>query len=326
MLVIILNNLRKISLVVPCYNEQGNINLFYEECKKTFMNQKLYVEIVFVNDGSSDDTLKELKELNAKENFEIKIVSFSRNFGKEAAMYAGLKKTTGDYVVIIDADLQQKPELILKMIDIIEKDDEYDCVCYYQDKRREGKLISFLKKKFYQTITKLSDVEFVNGASDFRLFRRYVVDSILNLQEKNRFSKGIFSWVGFNTCYIPYIPEERAYGKSSFNFGGLFKYAISGILSFSVAPLRIATYSGLMFAFIAFIYMMIVIIQKIFFTIDIPGYATLLTCVLFIGGLILFCLGIIGDYIARIYIETKNRPIYIEKEYIKKEYMEENDD
>lgn len=315
---ILLNN--KISLIVPCYNEQENVSLFYNECKKAFLNKDFFVEIIFINDGSTDNTSKELKSLSAEKNFEIKIVNFSRNFGKEAAMYAGLKNSTGDYVVIIDADLQQKPELILNMVDVIEKNDEYDCVCYYQKKRKEGKIISFIKKIFYKIITKISDVEFVNGASDFRLFKRYVVDAILNLEEKNRFSKGIFSWVGFKTCYLPYIPDNRANGKSNFNFRSLFKYAISGILSFSIAPLRIATYSGLMFAFIAFIYMLIVIIQKIFFTIDVPGYATLLTCILFIGGLILFCLGIIGDYIARIYIETKNRPIYIEKEYIKKTY------
>lgn len=303
---------------MPCYNEEENVSLFYKECKKTFLNIDILVEIVFINDGSKDDTISELKKLEAEENFEIKIISFSRNFGKEAAMYAGLKRTTGDYVVIIDADLQQKPELILKMLEIVENNDDYDCVCYYQNKRNENKLISFLKKKFYQMITKISDVEFVNGASDFRLFKRYVVNAILSLEEKNRFSKGIFSWIGFKTYYIPYTPENRVYGKSSFNLKSLFKYAISGILSFSIAPLRIATYSGLLFSLISFIYMAIVVIQKIFFTIDIPGYATLLSCVLLIGGLILFCLGIIGDYIARIYIETKSRPLYIEKEYIQK--------
>ncbi len=310
---------------MPCYNEEENVSLFYEECKKTFENKDMLIEIVFINDGSKDDTIDELNKLEAEKNYAIKIINFSRNFGKEAAMYAGLKRTTGDYVVIIDADLQQKPELILKMLEIIDNNDDYDCVCYYQEKRRENKLISFFKKIFYRIMTKMSDVEFVNGASDFRLFKRYVVNAILSLEEKNRFSKGIFSWVGFKTYYIPYTPEDRVYGKSSFNFRSLFKYAISGILSFSIAPLRIATYSGLLFSLIAFIYMIIVIVQKIFFTIDVPGYATLLSCVLLIGGLILFCLGIIGDYIARIYIETKNRPIYIEKEYIQKEHLNDEE-
>lgn len=325
-MVILLENTRKISLVVPCHNEQENISLFYEECKKTFINMDVLVEIVFVDDGSRDNTIDELRKLEAEKNFEIKIINFSRNFGKEAAMYAGLKRTTGDYVVIIDADLQQRPELILKMLEIVENNDDYDCVCYYQEKRKESNIISFFKKKFYKIISKMSDVEFVNGASDFRLFRRYVVDAILNLEEKNRFSKGIFSWVGFKTCYIPYIPDDRIHGKSNFNFKSLFKYAISGILSFSIAPLRIATYSGLLFSLIAFIYMIIVIVQKIFFTIDVPGYATLLSCVLLIGGLILFCLGIMGDYIARIYIETKNRPIFIEKEYIQKGHLNNKED
>ena len=322
-MVIKVENSRKISLVVPCYNEQENISLFYEECVKTFQRKEILVELIFINDGSKDNTIGELKKLTPEINFKIKIINFSRNFGKEAAMYAGLKKSTGDYVVIIDADLQQKPSLILKMLEIVESNDDYDSVCYYQEKRKENKIIAFLKKKFYQIITKISDVEFVNGASDFRLFKRYMVDAILSLEEKNRFSKGIFSWVGFKTYYIPYIPEDRVYGKSSFNFRSLLKYAMSGILSFSIAPLRIATYSGLLFSLVAFIYMVVVIMQKIFFTIDVPGYATLLSCVLLIGGLILFCLGIIGDYVARIYIETKNRPIYIEKEYISKNFYKE---
>lgn len=307
---------RKISLVIPCYNEEKNIPLFYKECMKAYSNSKYQFELVFVNDGSKDNTIKELKKLIKEKTFTIKIINFSRNFGKEAGMYAGLKNTTGDYVAIIDADLQQKPELILPMIEKLEENEEYDCVCYYQEKRIEGGIISFFKKTFYKTIEKLSEIKFVNGASDFRLFRRYVVDAILSLPEKNRFSKGIFSWIGFNTCYLPYIPEERANGKSNFNFKGLVKYALSGILSFSVAPLRLATYSGLLFSLLSFIYLIIVIIQKLVFTIDVPGYATLIACILLIGGLILFGLGIIGEYIARIYMEVKDRPIYITKEIL----------
>lgn len=307
---------KKVSLVVPCYNEEKNVPLFYEECKKTFTKEKYKVELVFINDGSKDNTIKELKKITKEEQFEIKVINFSRNFGKEAAMYAGLKNTTGDYVAIIDADLQQKPELILPMIETLEEKEEYDCVAYYQEKRIEAGILSFLKKMFYKVIEKLSGIQFVNGASDFRLFRRYVVDTIVSLPEKNRFSKGIFSWIGFNTCYLPYTPEERAYGKSNFNFKGLMKYALSGILSFSIAPLRLATYSGLIFSLFSFIYLFIVLIQKIFFTIDVPGYATLIACILLIGGLILFCLGIMGEYIARIYMEVKDRPIYIAKEII----------
>ncbi len=307
---------KKLSLVVPCYNEEKNVALFYEESKKAFNKLKMKVELVFVNDGSKDNTIKELKKLVKKDKFEIKVVNFSRNFGKEAAMYAGLKNTTGDYVAIIDADLQQRPELIIPMIEILDNEEEYDCVCYYQEKRIEGGLISFFKKSFYKTIEKLSEIQFVNGASDFRLFRRYVVDTIISLPEKNRFSKGIFSWIGFNTKYLPYTPDSRANGESSFNFKGLLKYALSGILSFSVAPLRLATYTGLTFSLLSFIYLLVVLIQKIFFTIDVPGYATIVACILLIGGLILFGLGIIGEYIARIYVEVKDRPIYITKEIV----------
>ena len=307
---------KKLSLVIPCYNEEKNIALFYKECEDSFKKQKLNVELVFVNDGSKDNTICELKKLINKKQFEIKIINFSRNFGKEAAMYAGLKNTTGDYVAIIDADLQQKPELILPMIKVLEEKEEYDCVCYYQEKRIEGKFLSFLKKSFYKVIEKMSEIKFVNGASDFRLFRRYVVEAILSLEEKNRFSKGIFSWIGFNTCYLPYVPEDRANGVSSFNLKGLLKYALGGILSFSVAPLRVATYSGLLFSFLSVFYLIIVLIQKIFFTINVPGYATLIACILLIGGLILFCLGIIGEYIARIYMEVKDRPVYIAKEIL----------
>ncbi len=309
---------KTLSLVIPCYNEEGNVTLFYEACQKAFQNFNMNVELVFVNDGSKDGTMKELKKLVSlkQDRFLIKAINFSRNFGKEAAMYAGLKNVSGDYVTIIDADLQQQPELILKMVDILEKDENYDCVCYYQEKRKEGRIVSFLKKSFYKTISKLSKINFVDGASDFRTFRKYVVDSILSLGEKNRFSKGIFSWIGFQTYYLPYVPEARVYGKSSFNMKGLFQYAFSGIFSFSIAPIRFVTFTGTLFSLLSFIYLFVVVIQKLFFSIDIPGYATLIACLLLIGGIILFALGIIGEYIARIYVEVKDRPIYIAKEIL----------
>lgn len=309
---------KTVFLIVPCYNEDGNIKAFHDEVKKAFLNENYSVELIFINDGSTDKTLTELRKLSATSSLKINIISFSRNFGKEAAMYAGLEKfsylsDSQDYAVIIDADLQQQPSLILKMLSVLEKG-EYDCVCYYQEQRIENKLVSFFKKSFYRLMTKISDVEFVNGASDFRCFNKYVVDAILSLKEKNRFSKGIFSWIGFNTCYLPYIPKERVNGISSFSFFKLLKYAISGMISFSIMPLRLATFSGLFCSGIAFIYLIIVICQKLFFTINVPGYATLLVCILFIGGLVLCCLGIIGEYLARVYVETKNRPIYIAKE------------
>lgn len=305
--------MKTMSLIIPCYNEEKNINLLYQEIVNAFENLPMQIELIFINDGSYDNTLKELKKLLKQKKFEIKIINFSRNFGKESAMYAGLKNATGDFIGIIDADLQQKPNLVLKMLNILEEKEEYDSVCYYQSKRIENKFISFFKSKFYKIITKLSGIQFVNGASDFRLFRRYVVDAILMLQENNRFSKGIFNWIGFNTYYLPYTPDERLNGKSSFNLLKLVKYAVSGILSFSVAPLRLATYSGIIIALISFVYLIVVIIQKMFFTLNIPGYTTIIVILLFLGGLILFCLGIIGEYLARIYMETKKRLIYIAK-------------
>ena len=306
-----------ISLVIPCFNEEKNVSLFYEECKKAFVNFRYSIELVFVNDGSRDNTFSELKKLTKNNDFgNVKVVNFSRNFGKEAAMYAGLEHSTGEYVAIIDADLQQKPELIKDMIQEIENDDTIDCVCCFQEQRIEGKLISFLKKSFYKVISKITNMNFMNGASDFRLLKRNVVEAIISINEKNRFSKGIFSWIGFKTKYIPYIPEDRKYGTSSFNFRKLLKYAISGILSFSVAPLYFSIYLGIILSILSVIYLIVVVIQKLFFTIDVPGFATIVACILLIGGQILFVLGIIGAYIARIYVETKARPIYIEKEVI----------
>lgn len=306
-------NKKTLSIIVPCYNEEKNVTLLYNEFVGVLKMRDLNVEMIFINDGSKDNTYKELVKLTDKKEFVVEVINFSRNFGKEAAMYAGLKKSTGDYVLIIDADLQQEPKLVLKMLDTLEEYDDYDSVCYFQEKRIENEFISFLKSNFYKFISSISDVEFVDGASDFRLFRRYMVDAILELTERNRFSKGIFSWVGFNTCYLPYTPKDRKYGESSFNFRKLLMYALSGIISFSVVPLRIATYGGLVFALLSLLYLVVVIIQKIFFTINVPGYPTLIVTILFIGGLILFCLGIIGEYIGRIYMETKKRPIYLEK-------------
>lgn len=305
-----------LSLVIPCYNEEENIKPLYKQCLEAFKNMKKETELIFINDGSTDNTINELNKLLLKDDFRIKIIDFSRNFGKESAIYAGMKNSSGDFVCLIDADLQQKPELVLKMLEILKADDKYDCVCYYQDKRIENKFISFLKSKFYKLISMLSDIEFVDGASDFRLFRKYVVEAILSLPENNRFSKGIFNWIGFNTCYLPYTPESRLNGKSSFSFFGLIKYAFSGILSFSLAPLKLSTYSGVIIAFISFIYLIVVVIQKLFFTVEVPGYTTIIVLLLFLGGLILLCLGIIGEYLARVYIESKKRPIYIARKIL----------
>ena len=307
--------MKKVSMIIPCYNEEGNVKLFYNEAVKAYKNQNYKLELVFIDDGSKDNTLKRLKDLIKEQECEIKVISFSRNFGKEAAIYAGLNNVDGDYTVIIDADLQQPPELTIKMANILDEN-EYDCVCYYQEERIENKLLSKIKNVFYKAMNNLSEVELKQGASDFRMFNQKVKNSLLEIKEYYRFSKGIFSWIGYNTQYLPYIPKQRNSGTTKWNFIKLLKYGISGIISFSTMPLKLATYSGLTLSLIAFIYLFIIIIQKLFFEISIPGYPTVVSCILLIGGFQLFCIGIIGEYLGKTYIETKNRPIYIIKEEI----------
>ncbi len=306
----------KLSLVVPCYNEEKNVSLFYEAVKKDFANVNFEYELVFVNDGSRDGTFKELQKL-CSGDLPVKIVNFSRNFGKESAMYAGLKESEGDYVTIIDADLQQRPSIALDMVNMLDSEPEYDCVAAYQDERKESKLLVFFKNNFYKLINKFADTEFVQGASDFRTFRRPMVDAVLQMDEYFRFSKGLFSWVGFNTKFIPYEVEERATGDSKWSFWKLFKYAMEGIFAFTTAPLRLATVLGLLTSVLSIIYLFVVVIQKLAFGIDVAGYATIVTLILLLGGIQLSCIGIIGEYIARTYIQTKGRPIYIAKDVIK---------
>ncbi len=305
----------KLSLVVPCYNEQDNVELFLAACKKAFDGKVDNYEIIFINDGSKDNTWRKLKKLYEKED-NLKLVNFSRNFGKEAAMYAGLQKAVGDYVTIIDADLQQRPELVVEMVDFLDNNDDFDCVAAFQQDRREGKVLSFFKKAFYKFINSVCEIDFRSGASDFRTFRHNMVESILEMKEYFRFSKGIFSWVGYNVHYMPYIAEERNAGKTSWSFRKLFKYAMEGILAFTTFPLKLATYAGGICSFLSLLYMVVVIIQKLAFGIDIPGYPTLIVLILFIGGIQMILLGIIGLYISKMYIEGKRRPIYIAKEYL----------
>ncbi len=310
----------KLSLVVPCYNEEANVERFFNEVNNVFNNKVENYEFVFVNDGSKDETYTELKKLyNENPSSDIQVLTFSRNFGKEAAIYAGLSHAKGDMVCIIDADLQQRPEVVLEMLEEFEKDDSLDCVAAYQENRKESKTLSGLKSAFYKVINKITDVDFVNGASDFRLMKRGMVDSIIEMTEYHRFSKGLFSWVGFNTKYIPYIVEERQFGETKWSYGKLFKYAFEGILSFSTLPLKLATGVGLVTAFASIIYLFIVILQKLIFGIDVPGYATIVVLVLFLGGMQLFCLGILGEYLSKIYVQVKNRPIYILKEHLGKD-------
>lgn len=304
----------KLSLVVPCYNEQDNVKAFYDACRQAFAGKIDDYEIVFVNDGSKDDTWKELKAL-WQQSSNIKIMNFSRNFGKEAAMYAGLQKAEGQYVTVIDADLQQRPEVVVDMVAFLEANEDYDCVAAYQQERKEGAVLSFFKKVFYKLINSMCEINFRSGASDFRTFRREMVESVLELKEYFRFSKGIFSWVGYNTYFMPYDVQERNAGNTSWSFGKLMKYAVEGIVAFTTAPLNLATWLGGISALLAGVYMLVVIIQKLCFGIAIPGYPTLVVLILFIGGIQMLLLGIIGQYISKIYIEGKRRPIYIAKEY-----------
>ena len=255
----------------------------------------------------------------------MRVLSFSRNFGKEAAIYAGLGAARGDLVCIIDADLQQHPEVVLEMLSEMEKDGDIDCVAAYQDKRREPRLISGIKSCFYKLIGRISDIDFVNGASDFRLMKRKMVDAILSLSEYHRFSKGIFGYVGFKTKFIPYTVRQREAGVTKWSLGKLFKYAADGIVSFSTAPLKISTYVGFLSSLSAIIYLVAVIIHRLVYGVEIPGYATVVVLLLLIGGIQLFCLGIAGSYIAKIHTELKKRPIYILRNELDTKESGEND-
>ncbi len=312
----------KLSLVVPCYNEEGNIAEMNKAIEKAFSGCGFDYEIVFVNDGSTDNTYKALCEVYNNSTQNIKVVNFSRNFGKESAIFAGLKESCGDITAIIDADLQQRPEIVLEMVRILDEDSETDCVTAYQETRKEGAVSRFFKNGFYKIINKFSDTEFVKNASDFRAMRREMVDAVLDMEEYFRFSKGIFSWVGFNTKYIPYTAEKRFSGETKWSFGKLFKYALDGIISFTTLPLKLATGVGLITSMLSIIYLIVVVIQKLFFKIDVPGYATIVVLVLLLGGIQLLCLGIVGEYIGKTYMETKKRPIYIAKKIL--DYKDKN--
>lgn len=311
----------KLSIIVPTFNEEGNIEKLYESILKYCENIKY--EIIFINDGSHDKSLEKINNIYNKDKKHIKIINFSRNFGKEAAMYAGLKHSTGEYTAIIDCDLQQNPKYLIPMLNHLENNPNTDQIAMVMKNRNKESFISrFNKKIFYSLMNKLSDIKFVNGASDFRMFRRNVVDAICELQETNRFSKGIFSWIGFNTEYMYYEVEKRHSGKSKFKIKNQIKYAIEGMFNFSNAPLKLATYTGCTFSLISLLYFVYLVIKTLFFGKDIPGYASIICAILFIGGIQLLILGIIGEYISKSYIETKKRPIYICKE--KKGFKDNN--
>ncbi|MCH4153613.1 MAG: glycosyltransferase family 2 protein [Saccharofermentans sp.] len=307
-----------ISLIVPCYNEEESLPFLYKalcEVRSSEEGKGREFEFIFVNDGSCDNTLKVIKDFAASDS-SVRYVSLSRNFGKESAMYAGLRKARGGYVAILDADMQDPPSLIPQMIKDLDSGN-WDIVAARRVTRAgEPRIRSFFARTFYKLINRMCDVEIADGARDFRLMRREVVDAILLLSERQRFSKGIFSWVGFRTKWLEHENTERVAGETKWSFWKLFRYAVDGIVSFTIAPLRLATYAGFASAFAAFIYLIYYFIRAVILRIydTVPGYPSLLCFMLFIGGLILMALGLLGEYIGRTYIETKGRPIYISAE------------
>lgn len=304
----------KVSLVVPCYNEEGNVRLFAEQCR-TILKEFEY-ELIFINDGSKDKTMSVLRELYREKKENMTVVNFSRNFGKEAGIYAGLEHAGGEYVVIIDADLQQPIEVAREMVEFLDEHAEYDGVAAYQEERKEGKVITWFKHRFYKVVNKMCDIELYANASDFRCMRRNMVDAILSMSEYHRFSKGIFAWVGFDIYYRPYEVRERHAGKTSWSFFKLLSYAIEGMVSFSTKPLKIATSMGLTVSALSILYMIFVIIKKIVFGEPVLGYPTIVVLILLLGGIQLTVMGIIGEYLAKVHIEVKNRPIYVAKEVL----------
>ena len=303
-----------ISVVVPCFNEEESIPLFYEKMERVRTSMGEEFEYIFINDGSSDKTLDVLRELNLLNPCAL-YLSFSRNFGKEAALYAGLQHATGDYVTVMDVDLQDPPELLIEMKQRLDQQPNLDCVGTRRVTRDgEPPIRSFFARMFYKLINHISQVEMVDGARDFRLMRRPMVDAILKLSEYNRFSKGIFAWVGFETEYLEYKNVERVAGETSWNFWSLFKYSIEGIVNFSDAPLNIAFIGGLLSWVLAFVMMVLIVIRTLVFGDPTSGWPSLMTVILFLGGFQLLTIGILGKYIGKIFMETKKRPIYVIKE------------
>ena len=306
-----------ISVIVPCFNEQEALPFFYREICKVALKLKekhcVDFELLFVNDGSRDQTLSLLRELSTKDS-RVKYISFSRNFGKESAIYAGLENASGNYISMIDADLQDPPSLLLEMYELI-KNGTYDCIGTRRVTRKgEPPIRSFFARCFYRLINKISNVDIVDGARDFRLMSRQMTDAILSLREYNRFSKGIFGWVGFRTKWLEYENVERVAGSTKWSFWKLFLYSLDGITAFSTTPLSIASAFGMLFLFIAFILILIIIWKTLVFGEPVAGYPSTMCVLFFIGGLQLFSIGILGQYLSKAYLEVKKRPIYIVQE------------
>lgn len=300
-------DLKKLTLIVPCFNEQEALPFFYKEAISVLKNLNYEYELLFINDGSKDNTLNILKDF-ADRDACVKYISFSRNFGKEAAMYAGFCNATGDYVAIMDADMQDPPDLLPEMLKLIESG-EYDSVATRRVSREgEPPIRSWFARRFYSLINKISDADIVDGARDFRLMRREMVDAIVAMGETNRFSKGIFGWIGFRTYWLPYENRERVAGTTKWNFWGLCKYAIDGIINFSEAPLSIASWFGIIMTAIAFIFLLFIVVRRLVYGDPVAGWASTICIIVFIGGIQLFCMGVMGQYIAKNYSESKHRP------------------
>lgn len=315
--------MEKISVIISCYNEEESLPLFYKEMERVRKQdfEDVDFEYIFVNDGSKDKTLEEIKALR-KENKKVRYISFSRNFGKEAAMMAGLEAAEGDYITLMDADLQDPPSLLRKMYDLI-KNEGYDCIGTRRVTRKgEPPIRSFFARMFYKIINKMSKVEMVDGARDYRLMTKQMVKAIISMKEYNRYSKGLFSFVGFNTKWIEYENVERVAGETKWSFWKLFKYAIEGITAFSTTPLIISSVIGLLFCIISFLLIVVIIIKTLVFGDPTSGWPSMVCIMFFVSGVQLFSLGIIGQYLSKTYLEVKHRPIYIIKETEKGE----NDD
>lgn len=310
-------NIKKLCIIVPCYNEEATLPFFLPEIQKVGMEIRerfnLIVEYIYINDGSKDQTLKILKEESDKDT-QTHYISFSRNFGKEAAIYAGLSHADADYVAIMDADLQDPPALLIQMLEEIRSND-YDCVAARRDNRNGEPIIrSYFAHLFYKIINMLSDVEIMDGARDFRVMKKEMVTAIVSMKEYNRFSKGIFGWVGFKTHWISYDNVERVAGGTKWSFWKLFQYAIDGIINFSEVPLRVASWLGFGFTLFSFFMLVFIVVRRLVFGDPVAGWASTVCVIIFIGGIQLFSIGLIGQYIAKIYAEVKHRPHYIVSE------------
>ena len=301
----------KVTLVVPCYNEENNVEMFFKVCTEQFCGASFAVNYVFVDDGSKDNTFKKLENIKRSSPDNVTVISFSRNFGKESAIFAGLNEADGDFVGVIDADLQQHPKYIQQMYDILSENEQTDCVAAYQAQRKEGAILSLFKKAFYGIANKITETTFYPGASDFRLMRKQMCDAVVNMKEYYRFSKGLFSWVGFNTEFMPYTVEQRHSGKSTWSFVKLFKYSIEGFVGYTTSLLHISTFFGVLSLIAAFVFFVVSLVRTIAFGSVFFGTPLIVTLILLFGGMQFLFLGIIGCYLSRTYMQGKDRPVYI---------------